>query len=72
MTENRFTLAEIQNCPVIEQGHTDNLILATPYCKVWVSRLTKEDGMPYDNEVTLEAFNSHDGFWFTVDTYEPV
>lgn len=53
-----YTLAELAALPTIEQGHMDDLKIKTKYIKVWLSRMTKEDGMPYDNQVTIERLTS--------------
>jgi hypothetical protein len=39
--------------------------------RVWRSRLTKEDGMPCDDLVTLEAYRGPDGIWEKIDEYCP-
>ena len=53
-----YTLSELEALPTIEQGHMDDLKIKTKYIKVWLSRMTKEDGMPYDNQVTIERLTS--------------
>ena len=52
----------------ISQGHTDNLKIKTENTKVWLSRMTVEDGMPYNNMVTIEKL-TNDGRWETVEEY---
>lgn len=63
-------LSTISKLPTLSQGHTDDLKIATPSRRVWLSRLTREDGMPYDNQVTEEVFNKHTGQWVTMRQYE--
>lgn len=63
-----FTLAELQDMPVISQGQFDNLLVDDGLFRVWLSRMTVEDGMPYNNQVTVEAMI--DGVWSTVEQYE--
>jgi hypothetical protein len=65
-------LKTITKKKVIEQGHTDDLIKSTPTSRIWISRLTIADGMPYDNQVTEEKYNTHKGKWETVKVYEAV
>ena len=64
----RYTLAELKKMPTIESGHFDNLMDQTPTMRVWLSRMTKADGMPYNNQVTIERLI--DGVWTTVDEYQ--
>ena len=62
---------EIENwrtMPVIHQGQYDNLVLECLDCdnvptKIWVSRLTTDDGAPHDEQVTCEKYR--DGAWVT-------
>jgi hypothetical protein len=69
---SQYTLAELLAKPTIEQGHTDDLkvFMLGRQTKVWLSRLTVEDGMPYDNMVTIERFDGTR--WVTVDTYQAI
>jgi hypothetical protein len=63
----KFTLRELQQLETISQGHTDNLKIKTEDTKVWLSRMTVEDGMPANNMVTIEKLI--DGRWETVEEY---
>lgn len=63
-------LSTISNLPTISTGHTDDLKISTPSRRVWLSRLTREDGMPYDNQVTEEQYNNKTDVWETVKQYE--
>jgi hypothetical protein len=64
----RFSLKELENMPVQHQGHFDNIMIDKKDYRVALSRMTVEDGMPYNNQVTHERlFN---GVWETVDQYE--
>lgn len=64
----KFTLRELQQLETISQGHTDNLKIKTEDTKVWLSRMTIEDGMPYNNMVTVEKL-TNDGRWETAEEY---
>lgn len=64
----KYTLKELQQLETITQGHTDNLKIKTENTKVWLSRMTVEDGMPYNNMVTIEKL-TNDGRWETVEEY---
>jgi hypothetical protein len=69
----RYTLAELQALPTLESGHFDNLKIdekvGSSHARVWLSRLTVADGMPYNNQVTVEE-RVGSGNWETVDTYQ--
>lgn len=70
--------------PTIHQGHTDDLKIETQgggtkdtrATRVWLSRLTVEDGQPYNNQVTVEQYlpgngKSNFGYqWVTTEQYE--
>jgi hypothetical protein len=64
----KYTLRELQAMETITQGHTDNLKIKTEDTKVWLSRMTVEDGMPANNMVTVEKL-TNDGRWETVEEY---
>lgn len=64
----KYTLRELQAMETIEQGHTDNLKIKTEDTKVWLSRMTVEDGMPYNNMVTVEKLIN--GKWETIEEYQ--
>lgn len=66
---HKFSVAEIKRMPTLESGHMDNLIAQTPGTRIWVSRMTTEDGMPYNNQVTVEALSK--GSWVTIKVYRP-
>lgn len=71
----RFTLEQLEKMPTLHQGHTDNLKWESndkKQVRVWLSRMTKEDGMPYDNQVIVEQYNQKSGRWEVIDEYEAV
>lgn len=63
-----YALDELQAMPTITKGLTDDLKIETPDRRVWLSRVTVADGVPYPNQVTVESPNVH-GEWVTVRTY---
>jgi hypothetical protein len=67
-----YTLEELESMPTISKGHTDDLKYEDDDTRVWLSRMTVEDGMPYNNQVTVEKYEEIDGswIWHTVDEYE--
>ena len=64
----RYTLRELQQLETISQGQTDNLKIKTEKTKVWLSRMTVEDGMTYNNMVTIEKLTK-DGRWEIIEEY---
>jgi hypothetical protein len=68
MTTDHYSLSELERIPTSSQGHTDDLKVDTGRVRVWLSRMTVEDGMPYNHQVTVE--NLKDGRWVTVEEYE--
>lgn len=49
------TLARCLTAPTIRQGQTDDLIYESQTKRVWRSRMTVADGMPYDDQITVEV-----------------
>jgi hypothetical protein len=66
----QYSLKEFQNMETISQGQADDLKIETPDTRVWLSRMTVEDGALFDNGVTIEKLQ--DGSWVVVDEYEAV
>ena len=64
----KYTLRELQQLETISQGQTDNLKIKTEKTKVWLSRMTVEDGMTYNNMVTIEKLTK-DGRWEIIEEY---
>ena len=50
-----FTLAQLEALPTINEGHTSDLKWDTGRTRVWLSRMAKGDGVPYDNQVIVET-----------------
>lgn len=67
---NKFTLKELENMETISQGHTDDLKYESDSIRIWLSRMTTEDGMPYNNQVTVEFYNPKGYAWETIDEYQ--
>lgn len=65
-----FSLQELESLETLSSGHFDNLKLESKNCRIWLSRMTIEDGMPYNNQVTEEKL-VEDG-WVIVDQYKAV
>ena len=63
-----YTLAELQALPTIEQAWTGNLKVQTNSKRIWLSRMTIEDGADYNNQVTIETYTN--GSWAPILTYQ--
>ena len=77
MKTHNLTLEYLKSLPTLHQGQTDDLKIERDYTRVWLSRLTIEDGQPYDNQVTVEKFREvtkggkYQGWiWVTDYTYQ--
>ena len=66
----KYSLDELETMPTKHQGHTDDLKIEYGNKRVWLSRMTIADGMPYDNQVTVEYYKN--GVWGTTQEYEAV
>lgn len=68
----KYTLKQLNAMPTLEQGHTDDLKLDELETRVWLSRMTIEDGQPYNNQVTIEQVKYSNGQpkWKTIKQYE--
>ena len=68
----RYTADKLRDLPTLSTGQVDNLKLEfTDPCggevRVWLRRCGMEDGMPYEDAITVE--NLVDGRWVQVDQY---
>lgn len=68
MLLKKLTLSQINAMPTIEEGHTEDLKYESKSIRIWLSRMKKEDGMPYDNQVIVEK--AIKGQWETIDQYQ--
>lgn len=66
--ERKYTLKELQQLETITQGHTDNLKIETEDIKVYLSRMTVEDGMTANNMVTVKKLTDG-GNWEIIAEY---
>ena len=71
----KYTAKELNRMKTISESQTDDLKVlkkdSKGTTKIWLSRMTKEDGMPYDNQITEERYEKRsDGWnWKTVREY---
>lgn len=67
-----YTLAELKAMPNLGDSHYDDLKVDTGIAdpnriRIWLSRMSKEDGAPYDNQVTIEQWDGDK--WVIVKQY---
>ena len=77
---DRLALKKLRGLKTLEQGHDSDLKIQNEFLRIWLSRLTVEDGQPYDNQVVVEMLLPKKIFpelaseevmtWQKVDTYE--
>lgn len=67
METQQWTAAELEDMPTLAQGQTCNLKVDDGETRVWLCRCGVEDGMPYDNQITVERLVK--GRWETVGEY---
>jgi hypothetical protein len=65
-----YTARQLRNLPTISQGQFSNLKIDDGKHRVWLSRMTVADGMPYNNAIEVEALL--DGVWTSVAQYPGV
>ena len=63
-----YSKKEIEALPTMSVGQEADLKIDTGKMRVWLSRCTVADGMPYNNQVTVEKLK--DGRWLTLEEYE--
>jgi hypothetical protein len=51
-----YKLEWLQHLKTLESSQTDDLKYEDQGRRLWLSRMTIEDGMPYNNQVTEENF----------------
>jgi CDGSH-type Zn-finger protein len=65
----RYTLDELEALPTLAVGQADNLKIDNgDGLRVWLCRCGVEDGMPYNNQVTIEEYDGER--WSDVETYQ--
>lgn len=69
-TAKDYSVSELEAMPTLHQGHTDDCKYDDGKVRIWHSRMTKEDGMPYDHQVTEEHFHPDSGRWETHREYQ--
>ena len=67
----RYKLRDLNDLPTLRSGHFDNLKIEEEdeqgKFRVWLSRCSVEDGMPFDNAITVER--QIGGVWQNTEMY---
>ncbi len=64
-----YTLKQLEAMETVHKGHFDDLKFDNGVIQIWLSRMTIEDGMPYNNQV-IESWCLNTGEWLLVNKYE--
>lgn len=67
---SKYSLYELERMDTIYSGKFADMKLDNGEERVWLSRMTKEEGAKCNNKVTVEVFKG--GIWTCVDEYEAV
>lgn len=78
MKYRNLTLEYLESLPTLSVGQADDLKIDNGDTRVWLSRMTIDDGMEYDNQVTIEKYREattrgemyHSKRWVTDYTYQ--
>lgn len=65
----RYTADEIRDLPTLCVGQCCNLKVDTGAVRVWLCRCGVDDGMPYDDQITVEVLNPKNFCWEEVEVY---
>jgi hypothetical protein len=52
-------MENLNDLPTLSQGHDADLKIDAPPVRVWISRMTREDGAEFDNGIVIEHYNGH-------------
>lgn len=69
-----YTAAELEDLPTLSVGQADDLkkedVIDGVSYRWWLCRCGTADGMPYDDQVTIEHWGPHTDFrWTTLTSY---
>lgn len=69
-----YTLAELEALPTLSVSQCDDLKIETDNTRVWLSRMSIEDGQPYNNQVTVEKITEgkRGARWEITEQYEAI
>lgn len=63
-----YKLKELETLPTLCTAQADDLKVETDTKRIWLSRCGVADGMPYDNQVSVEVYKGNR--WEVVETYQ--
>lgn len=58
-----YTRKQLLEMPTIRSGQADDLKVETEDERIWISRLTRKDGVAVDNRITVEKYDPKSGTW---------
>lgn len=64
----RLSTEQLVSMDSIQNGHNADLKIDDGQVRVWLSRLSKEDGDPFDNTVYIERYS--EGKWVLSEYYD--
>lgn len=64
----RYKLSYLKGLKTISESQADDLKIERNGFRVWLSRMSKADGMPYNNQVTIEEYKN--GRWIDTAHYQ--
>tara|TARA_R100000687_G_C6334162_1_gene111074 strand:+ start:51 stop:359 length:309 start_codon:yes stop_codon:yes gene_type:complete len=68
MRQGKYQAQNLSTFNTLARGQSCDLKIDTGSTRIWLSRCSKVDGMPYDNMVTVEMLIG--GVWKTMDKYD--
>ena len=63
-----YSARDLEHLPTLATGQADDLKIDDGDTRVWLCRCGIDDGMPFDNAVTVEKLQN--GRWVQVEQYE--
>ena len=67
MKQGKYLAKYLEPLETLSVGQTCDLKIDTGNSRIWLSRCSTLDGMPFDNMVTVEVLKA--GKWVILDTY---
>ena len=67
MKQGKYLAKYLEPLETLSVGQTCDLKIDTGNSRIWLSRCSTLDGMPFDNMVTVEGLKA--GKWVILDTY---
>lgn len=67
-TWRRYDAAFLTTLPTLARDQSCDLKIDTGLVRIWLSRVTRADGAPYDHRITVERLRSN--HWQVADTFQ--